>query len=38
VAAGARVRTWGVRVELCMLGLRTKLGVVSNIVMRSTDG
>ena len=34
---GARVKTWGVRVELGMLGLGTKLEVDSNRVLRSTD-
>jgi hypothetical protein len=34
---GVRVKTWGVMVELGMLGLRTKLGVDSNTVLRSTD-
>jgi hypothetical protein len=37
-AAGAHVKTWGVRVELCMLKLGIKLGVDSNIVMWSMDG
>ena len=36
--AGARVKTWGVRVELGMLGLRTKLEVDSNTVIWSMDG
>jgi hypothetical protein len=35
---GARVKTWGVMVELGMLGLGTKLGVDSNTVLHSTDG
>jgi hypothetical protein len=35
---GARVKTWGVRVELSMLGLGTKLGVDSNTVLQTTDG
>jgi hypothetical protein len=34
---GARVKTWGVRVELGMLRLGTKLEVDSNTVLRSTD-
>jgi hypothetical protein len=38
VAVSVGVKTWGVRVELCVLGLETKLGVDSNTVMRSTDG
>jgi hypothetical protein len=36
--AGARVNNWGVRVELCMSGIGTKLGVDSNTFMRSMDG
>jgi hypothetical protein len=36
-AASARMKTWGVRVELGMLGLGTKLGVDSNTILRSTD-
>jgi hypothetical protein len=38
VTVGAQVKTWGVRVQLGMLGLGTKLGVDSNTVIRSTDG
>jgi hypothetical protein len=37
-ATGARVKTWRVMIELCMLGLVTKLEVDSNIIMLSTDG
>jgi hypothetical protein len=36
--AGAWVKTWGVRVKLCMLGLGTKLGVNSNTVMHTELG
>jgi hypothetical protein len=38
VTVGAWVKTWGLRVELGMLGLGTKLRVDSNRVLRSTDG